>query len=129
MTDAEGKAAIFEYLTKIQTSVDGMTGQLRDVEGHLRELDLRVSDVKESMRQEMETVREEILQFQLTRTKIEDVYVWSKKFRETVTISEVERLRSEVETLRQFRAKATMIFFTVQAMMGAALFWKQMFGG
>lgn len=129
MTEKEGTAAIFEYLTKIQTSVDGMTGQLRDVEGHLRELDLRVTDVKDSMRQEMETVREEILQFQLTRTKIEDVYNWSKKFQETVTIGEVERLRAEVETLRQFRAKATMVFFTVQAMMGAGLFWKQMFGG
>jgi len=129
MTDKEGTAAIFEYLTKIQTSVDGMTGQLRDVEGHLRELDIRVSDVKNSVREEMETVREEILQFQLTRNKIEDVYNWSRKFQETVTISEVERLRSEVETLRQFRAKATMVFFTVQAMMGAALFWKQMFGG
>ena len=129
MTEKEGTAAIFEYLTKIQTSVDGMTGQLRDVEGHLRELDLRVTDVKDSMRQEMETVREEILQFQLTRTKIEDVYNWSKKFQETVTISEVERLRAEVETLRQFRAKATMVFFTVQAMMGAGLFWKEMFGG
>lgn len=129
MTDKEGTAAIFEYLTKIQTSVDGMTGQLRDVEGHLRELDLRVSDVKNSVREEMETVREEILQFQLTRNKIEDVYNWSRKFQETVTISEVERLRSEVETLRQFRAKATMVFFTVQAMMGAGLFWKQMFGG
>ena len=129
MTDGEGTAAIFEYLTKIQTSVDGMSGQLRDVEVHLRELDARVSDVKDSMRQEMEAVRDEILQFQLTRTKIEDVYNWSRKFQETVTISEVERLRSEVETLRQFRAKATMIFFTVQAMMGAGLFWKQMFGG
>tara|TARA_Y100000592_G_scaffold94261_1_gene158730 strand:+ start:310 stop:699 length:390 start_codon:yes stop_codon:yes gene_type:complete len=129
MTDAEGTAAIFEYLTKIQTSVDGMTGQLRDVEGHLRDLDLRVSDVKESVRQEMENVREEVLQFQLTRNKIEDVHTWSKKFRETVTISEVERLRAEVENLRQFRAKATMIFITVQAMMGAAMFWKQMLGG
>jgi len=129
MTDKEGTAAIFEYLTKIQTSVDGMTGQLRDVEGRLRELDVRVSDVKNSVREEMESVREEILQFQLTRNKIEDVYNWSRKFQETVTISEVERLRAEVENLRQFRAKATMVFVTVQALMGAGLFWKQMFGG
>lgn len=129
MTDKEGTSAIFEYLTKIQTSVDGMSGQLRDVEGHLRELDVRVSDVKSSVRQEMEAVRDEILQFQLTRTKIEEVYSWSRKFQDTVTISEVERLRAEVENLRQFRAKATMVFVTVQALMGAGLFWKQMFGG
>lgn len=129
MTDGEGTAAIFEYLTKIQTSVDGMSGQLRDVEGHLRELDVRVSDVKDSVRQEMEAVRDEILQFQLTRTKIEEVYSWSRKFQDTVTISEVERLRAEVENLRQFRAKATMVFVTVQALMGAGLFWKQMIGG
>ena len=65
-----------------------MSGQLRGVEVHLRELDARVQ-VKDSMRQEMEAVRDEILQFQLTRTKIEDVYNWSRKFQETVTISKL----------------------------------------
>ena len=121
MTEDKRTTLIVEQLNRIQASITGVEGQIRD-------LDSRVTDVKESLQEEILSVKGEMLQFQLTRDKLEDVYIWSKTFRETVTISEVERLRAEVEVLRQFRAKASMIFVAVQFAMGAILFWMKVGG-
>jgi DNA repair exonuclease SbcCD ATPase subunit len=97
--------------------------ELREIRTSISRLDAKITDTKNSLQDEIHSIRAEILEFQLKTQKLDEVDEWSKEFKSKITIADLERLRDDVITLKEFKTKSTVMFMTAQFLMAAALAW------
>ena len=100
--------------------------ELQEIRQSIAVLDSKLSDTQRSLqneihtiRAEIHTIRAEILEFQLKSQQLEDIHTWTTRFREKITLSDVEKLREDVLQLKEFKAKSTVVFAVVQFAMAA----------
>ena len=94
--------------------------ELREIRSSL---ETRITDVKESLQDEIHSIRTEMLEFQLRANQLDEISSWARRFKETVTLAEIERLRQDVQQLKEFKAKSTVIFALIQFLMATAVAW------
>jgi len=76
----------------------------------------------ESMRQELQDVKEQITKIKAKEDRLEELKNWKDKIDEVVSPSQMKYAMRELENLRTFKTKAVTIFAVVQFTMGAILF-------
>ena len=76
----------------------------------------------ESMRQELQDVKEQITKIKAKEDRLEELKTWKDKIDEVVSPSQMKYAMKELENLRTFKTKAVTIFAVVQFAMGAILF-------
>ncbi len=76
----------------------------------------------ESMRQELQDVKEQITKIKAKEDRLEELKNWKDKIDEVVSPSQMKYAMKELENLRTFKTKAVTIFAVVQFAMGAILF-------
>ena len=76
----------------------------------------------ESMRQELQDVKEQITKIKAKEDRLEELKNWKDKIDEVVSPSQMKYAMRELENLRTFKTKAVTIFAVVQFAMGAILF-------
>ena len=103
---------IIQELQEIRRSLSSLDGTMTETQRTLQ------ADIN-TLRAEIHTIRAEILEFQLKAQQLDDVHRWSQKFREKLTISDLERMKSEVDQLKVYKAKSTVVFAVVQFAMAA----------
>jgi len=105
-------------------SVDAeLIRDIREIRTSVLSIDSKVADFKQSMQQEIHNIRVELLQFQMRASQLDEVSSWANRFREQITLSDLEKLKDDVQHLKEYRAKATVIFAVVQFIMGVAVAW------
>ena len=76
----------------------------------------------ESMRQELQDVKEQITKIKAKEDRLEELKTWKDKIHEVVSPSQMKNAMRELENLRTFKTKAVTIFAVVQFAMGAIIF-------
>ena len=76
----------------------------------------------ESMRQELQDVKEQITKIKAKEDRLEELKTWKDKIDEVVSPSQMKYAMRELENLRTFKTKAVTIFAVVQFAMGAIIF-------
>ena len=76
----------------------------------------------ESMRQELQAVKEQITKIKAKEDRLEELKAWKDKIDEVVSPSQMKYAMRELENLRTFKTKAVTIFAVVQFAMGAIIF-------
>jgi TolA-binding protein len=76
----------------------------------------------ESMRQELQDVKEQITKIKAKEDRLEELKNWKDKIDEVVSPSQMKYAMRELENLRTFKTKAVTIFAVVQFAMGAIIF-------
>ena len=76
----------------------------------------------ESMRQELQDVKEQITKIKAKEDRLEELKAWKDKIDEVVSPSQMKYAMRELENLRTFKTKAVTIFAVVQFAMGAIIF-------
>ena len=76
----------------------------------------------ESMRQELQDVKEQITKIKAKEDRLEELKNWKDKIDEVVSPSQMKYAMKELENLRTFKTKAVTIFAVVQFAMGTILF-------
>ena len=76
----------------------------------------------ESMRKELQDVKEQITKIKAKEDRLEEIKVWKDKIDEVASPSQMKYALRELENLRTFKTKAVTIFAVVQFAMGAVLF-------
>lgn len=102
---------------------DNLMNELREIRNSISTLDSKIGDVKLSLQNEIHNIRSEILQFQLKTRQLDDLTEWSTRFREKVTLADLERMRDELTTLKEFKVKATVSFAMVQFVVAGLIAW------
>jgi hypothetical protein len=97
--------------------------ELREIRNSLSTLDSKIGDVKQSLQSEIHSIRSEILQFQLKAQQLDDISEWSTRFREKITLTDIERMRDDISNLKEFKAKAAVSFAMAQFVMAAVVAW------
>jgi len=97
--------------------------ELREIRQSISTLDAKIADTKKSLQDEIHSIRAEILEFQLKTQQLDDVTDWANRFRERITLADLDRLKNEVESLKEFKAKSTVIFALVQFAMAGVVAW------
>lgn len=102
---------------------DSVVKELREIRNSIVSLNTKISDVKDSLQGEIHSIRSEILQFQLKTQQLDEVTDWSTRFRERITLAELERMRDDLTALREYKAKSTVVFAAAQFVMAALVAW------
>jgi TolA-binding protein len=76
----------------------------------------------ESMRQELQDVKEQITKIKAKEDRLEELKNWKDKIDEVASPSQIKNAMRELENLKTFKTKAVTIFAVVQFAMGAILF-------
>ena len=76
----------------------------------------------ESMRQELQDVKEQITKIKAKEDRLEELKAWKDKIDEVVSPSQMKYAMRELENLRTLKTKAVTIFAVVQFAMGAIIF-------
>ena len=76
----------------------------------------------ESMRVELQLVKEQITKIKAKEDRLEELKAWKDKIDEVASPSQMKYALRELENLRTFKTKAVTIFAVVQFAMGAVLF-------
>jgi len=76
----------------------------------------------ESMRQELQDVKEQITKIKAKEDRLEELKNWKDKIDEVVSPSQMKYAMRELENLRTFKTKAVTIFAVIQFAMAAVLF-------
>lgn len=97
--------------------------ELREIRQSISTLDEKIADTKKSLQDEIHSIRAEILEFQLKTQQLDDVTDWANRFRERITLADLERLKNEVDSLKEFKVKSTVIFSLVQFAMAGVVAW------
>ena len=87
----------------------------------LKELE-SLADGIDSVKTELQEVKQEIAKIQAREDKVEELRVWRDRLDEIVSPSQLRELILTVEQLKTFRTKAITIFAVVQFGMALALF-------
>ena len=75
----------------------------------------------ESMRQELQDVKEQITKIKAKEDRLEELKNWKDKIDEVVSPSQMKYAMNELENLRTFKTKAVTIFAVVQFAMATAV--------
>ena len=75
----------------------------------------------ESMRQELQDVKEQITKIKAKEDRLEELKTWKDKIDEVVSPSQMKYAFRELEQLRTFKTKAVTIFMVVQFAMAVAV--------
>ena len=75
----------------------------------------------ESMRQELQDVKEQITKIKAKEDRLEELKNWKDKIDEVVSPSQMKYAMKELENLRTFKTKAVTIFMVVQFAMAVAV--------
>tara|TARA_B100001057_G_C22867963_1_gene957444 strand:- start:913 stop:1257 length:345 start_codon:yes stop_codon:yes gene_type:complete len=97
--------------------------ELQQIRQSISTLDAKITDTKQSLQDEIHSIRAEILEFQLKTQQLDDVTAWANRFREKITLADVERLKADVDALKEYKAKSTVVFATVQFIMAGIVAW------
>ena len=92
----------------------------------LKELET-LSDGIESVKDELQTVKQEIAKMQVREDKVDELRAWKEKVDEVASPSQLSALIKEVESLKLFKTKAITVFAVVQFAMALVLFLEKMF--
>ena len=87
----------------------------------LKELET-LADGIESLRGEMQNIKQEITKIQVREDKIDDIKAWKEKIDDVCSPTQLRDLMHEIDRLKDFKTKAITIFAVVQFGM-AALAW------
>lgn len=93
--------------------------EIREIQKSLNSMQTQINDVKKSLQDEIHAVRTEFLDFQIRARQLDDVYDWSQRVREVITVQELERIRNEVNELSNFKIRVTLLFAVAQAITAA----------
>ncbi len=93
----------------------------------LKELE-SLADGIDSVKTELQEVKQEIAKIQAREDKVEELRVWRDRLDEIVSPSQLRELILTVEQLKTFRTKAITIFAVVQFGMAAAMWLINMTG-
>ncbi len=75
----------------------------------------------ESMRQELQDVKEQITKIKAKEDRLEELKAWKDKIDEVVSPSQMKYAMRELENLKTFKTKAVTIFMVVQFAMAVAV--------
>ena len=84
----------------------------------LQELE-RLSDNIDSLKGELQEVRQEIAKMQVREDKVEEIKLWKEKIDEVASPTQLKELTNEVADLKTFKTKAVTVFVVVQFLMAA----------
>ena len=87
----------------------------------LKELET-LGDGIESLRGEIQHVKQEITKMQVKEDKVDELRVWKDKIDDVCSPTQLKDLVDEIENLKTFKTKAITIFAVVQFAM-AAIVW------
>jgi flagellar motility protein MotE (MotC chaperone) len=73
------------------------------------------------MKSEIHNVRQDLAVMRAREDRVDQLLGWRNKMEEYATPNQIGNLIKEVENLKSFRTKATMIFAIVQFMIGIAM--------
>jgi len=76
----------------------------------------------ESMRSEIQLVKEQITKIKAKEDRLEEIRVWKDKIDEVASPSQMKYALRELENLKTFKTKAVTIFAVIQFAMAAVLF-------
>jgi len=96
---------------------------IREIRTSINSIDTKVADFKQSIQQEIHNIRVELLQFQMRASQLDEVTSWTTRFREQITLADLEKLKDDVQHLKEYRAKSTVIFAVVQFLMATTVAW------
>jgi len=108
-------------LPNTSPTTETILNEIREIQKALVSVQTQINDVKKSLQDEIHAVRTEFLDFQIRANQLDDVYTWSQKVREVITIQELERIRNEVNELSNFKVKVTALFAAAQAITAAVV--------
>lgn len=81
----------------------------------------------DALREEMQTIRQELAIMKSKEDKVTELKAWKEKIDEVASPSQFKVLVDEVQILKDFKTKSVTIFMVVQTMMGIALALSKMF--
>ena len=87
----------------------------------LKELET-LSDGIDSLKSEVQEVRQEIAKMQVREDKVDELRVWKEKLDDIISPTQMKELLVSVEELKIFRTRAITVFAVVQFGM-AAYIW------
>ena len=84
----------------------------------LQELE-RLSENIDSLKGELQEVRQEIAKMQVREDKVEELKAWKEKIDDVASPTQLKELVVEVESIKTFKTKAVTAFVVVQFLMAA----------
>ena len=93
----------------------------------LKELET-LADSIDSLRTEMQEMKQELAKMQVRENKIEDIKVWKEKIDEIASPTQLRDLIVSIEELKTFRIRAITIFAVVQFGMAATVWLLRFIG-
>lgn len=75
----------------------------------------------ESMRSELQDVKEQITKIKAKEDRLEEIRVWKEKIDEVASPTQMKYAFRELEVLKTFKTKAVTIFMVVQFAMAVAV--------
>lgn len=106
-----------------QNQESDLSRDIREIRTCITAIDAKVADIKQSMQQEIHAIRVELLQFQMRAAQLDDVSSWSSRFREQITLTDLEKMREDVQGLKEYRTKAAVTFTVIQFIVGIGVAW------
>jgi hypothetical protein len=82
----------------------------------LKELET-LADSIDSLRTEIQSVKQEIAKMQVREDKVKELEVWKSKMDEAATPTQVKEIVKQVDDLKMFKTKAITVFAVVQFLM------------
>jgi len=77
-----------------------------------------LGDGIESLRSEMQHIKQELAKMQVREDKVDELKVWKEKVDDVCSPSQLKEALEEIENLKTFKTKAITIFAAAQVAMG-----------
>lgn len=110
------QASVLDELKEIRKSIVRLDEKITDTND-------KIADTKTSLQDEIHSIKADLLQFQIKTQQLEELQSWSTDFKNTLTLAELERIRADVVSLKEYKAKSTVVFAVVQFGMAALMAW------
>lgn len=82
----------------------------------LKELET-LADSIDSLRTEIQSVKQEIAKMQVREDKVKELEVWKSKMDDAATPTQMKEIVKQVDDLKMFKTKAITVFAVVQFLM------------
>ena len=93
----------------------------------LKELETLTKNI-DGLKEEIQTVKQEIAKIQVREDKAEEVRDWKGKIDEIASPTQLKEYLKKIDDLETFKTKAVTIFAVVQFLMAAAVAATKVFG-
>lgn len=93
----------------------------------LKELETLTKNI-DGLKEEIQTVKQEIAKIQVREDKAEEVREWKGKIDEIASPTQLREYLKKIDDLETFKTKAVTIFAVVQFLMAAAVAATKVFG-